>query len=54
MSKKQFGDWASGYTGKYLRVYPYFSLDDAIKSMQLTIATDDNGNEAILPIVSMP
>ncbi len=23
MSKKQFGDWVSVYTGAYLRVYPY-------------------------------
>ena len=27
MSKKQFGDWAAGYTGGYLRVYPYITLD---------------------------
>lgn len=23
ISKKQFGDWVSGYTGGYLRAYPY-------------------------------
>lgn len=23
MSKKQYCDWASGYTGGYLRAYPY-------------------------------
>ena len=23
MSKKQYSDWAPGYTGGYLRVYPY-------------------------------
>lgn len=34
MSKKQFGDWAVGHTGGYLRVYPYLSLDDLRKNLQ--------------------
>lgn len=54
MSKKQFGDWAAGYTGGYLRVYPYLSLDDAMRDYGCTIATDDNGDEVILPYLIIP
>ena len=54
MSKRQFGDWVAGYTGGYLRVYPYLSLDDAMRDYGCTIATDDNGDEVILPYLVIP
>ena len=54
LSKKQFGDWACGYTGGYLRAYPYISWDDVKKNLQLPIATDDNGDEVILPYLIIP
>ncbi len=54
MSKKQFGDWVLGYTGDYLRVYPYITMDYLRKNAQLPIATDDNGDEVILPYLIIP
>ena len=55
LSKKQFGDWVYvGTTGDYLRAYPYLSFDDVRKNLQLPIATDDNGDEVILPYLIIP
>ena len=54
MSKKQFGDWAAGYTGGYLRAYPYITMDDLRKNTMLTVATDDEGNEVTLPYLIIP
>ena len=52
MSKKQFGDWVCGYTGDYLRVYPYLAVGEALASE--TIAKDDDGDDVILPILTIP
>lgn len=54
MSKKQFGDWVCGYTGDYLRVYPYLAMDEALNKSCVTIAKDDDGDDVILPILIIP
>lgn len=54
MSKKQFGDWVSGYTYGYLRVYPYISMDEVLKNCCDTIAKDDDGNDVVLPYLIIP
>ena len=54
MSKNQFVDWVCGYTGDYLRVYPYLAMDDALKESCVTTAKDDDGNDVILPILTIP
>lgn len=54
MSKKQFGDCACGYTGDYLMVYPYMAMDEALKKSCITIAKDDDGDDRILPMLTIP
>lgn len=54
MSKNQFNDWVLGYTGDYLKVYPYMSMDEALKKSCVTIAKDDDGDDRILPMLTIP
>ena len=54
LSKKQFGDWVLGDTYGCLMAYPYITMDDLRKNSQLSIATDNDGDEVILPYLIIP
>lgn len=52
ISKKQFGDWVLGNTYGYFRAYPYLTIGEVLKNV--TIAKDDDGDNVILPILTIP